>query len=312
MSGNAALNGVLVTFRRPAALCVTLKQLAEQTRRLDRLVVVDNDADPRVSAVVAENDDAAGSVEYIAAPDNLGPAGGLALGTSQVLRSADDSDWIMFLDDDNPPRTADMFSEITAFAGEVLRQDPDMGGVGLIGARFDVRTGLSVRVTDQELRGPVQVEYVGGGQLPCFRAAAMRDVGLPDPRLFFGFDDLEYGLRLRAAGRQMYVNGELWHRERCTYGLIGIDRSPSRTIKSLGWRDYYSTRNLVWILRSNRRHTAAARVVGRRVLAKAIYNLPRSPLTAWAYVALGTRATFDAYAGRMGRTIDPTLGQAAS
>jgi glycosyltransferase involved in cell wall biosynthesis len=311
MSDGTAVHGVLVTFRRAAALDATLKQLAKQSRRLDALVVVDNDADPWVREVVAANSDAAGNVEYIDAPDNLGPAGGLALGTSEVLHTANDGDWVMFLDDDNPPRTADMFSQITLFAEEMLRRDPNMGGVGLIGARFDVRSGLSVRVPDEELRGAVRVQYVGGGQLPCFRVAAMREVGLPDPALFFGFDDLEYGLRLQAAGRPLYVNGDVWYRERHVYGLLGIDKLPSRAIKSIGWRDYYGTRNLVWILRSNRHHVAAARVVARRVGAKAVYNLFRNPASAWGHLALGARATFDAYAGRMGRTVDPAIGRTA-
>jgi glycosyltransferase involved in cell wall biosynthesis len=312
MTDRHALHGVLVTYRRPESLAITLKQLSQQSRRLDTLVVVDNAGDPETRRALAANPSVATDVEYLASPENLGPAGGLALGSRQVIGRAADADWVMFLDDDNPPRTLEMFSELTAFGEEIRQQDPQMGGVGLIGSRFNVRTGLGVRLADDELHGPVRVDYVGGGQLPCFSVEAMREVGLPDPRLFFGFDDLEYGLRLRFAGRPLYVSGEFLHRERGVYGILGQRKPPNRTITTLGWRDYYSTRNLVWILRHNRRHMAAVRVVMRRVVAKAAYNVTRDPTTAWTHVALGTRATFDAYTGRMGRTIEPGAGSAAA
>jgi GT2 family glycosyltransferase len=255
------------------------------------------------------NIDVAKRVEYLAAPENLGPAGALALGAGHLLHTADDADWVMFFDDDNPPRTTEGVSEIADFADEVLRQDPRTGGVGLVGARFNIRSGLMARIADQDLSGTVPVSYIGGGQLPCYRVATIRDVGLPNPRLFFGFDDLDYGLRLNAAGWQLYINGNTLARERHIYGLIGADKSPNRAIQSVGWRDYYSTRNIIWILNSRHHHIAAARVIARRIIAKTVYNLPCSPRLAWAHFTLGVRAAFDAYTGRMGRTIDPLTGE---
>ncbi len=305
MVEGAALYGVLVTFRRPRDLGETLRRLADQTRRLDTLVVIDNDADPRAREVVSATVRVAGRVDYVPAPQNLGPAGGLALGLLHVLRTADDADWVMFFDDDNPPRTAEGVSEIVQFAEEVVRRDPDMGGVGLVGSIFDVKSGRTTRVSDADLSGAIPVAYIGGGQLPCYRAAAMREVGPPNAKLFFGFDDLDYGLRLQAAGKNLYINGDLLARERRIYGLMGTDKSPSRRITALGWRDYYSTRNLIWILLQQHRRIAAVRVIVRRIVAKSAYNLLRSPRVTLAYLCLGFRAVCDAYLGRMGRTIDP-------
>ena len=305
MAGDSVFHGVLVTFRRPVELGKVLQRLGAQTRRLDTLLVVDNAHDPRVEEIVKANVHVAKRVEYLAAPENLGPAGALALGAGHLLHSADDSDWVMFFDDDNPPRTAEGISEIADFAEEVLRQDTRTGGVGLVGARFNIRSGLLVRISDLDLSGPVIVSYVGGGQLPCYRVTTMRDIGLPNPQLFFGFDDLDYGLRLSAAGWHLYIDGDMLAREREIHGLIGADKSPNRTIKCVRWRDYYSTRNVLWILLSRHHHIAATRVIARRIVAKTVYNLPRRPRLARAYFTLGVRAAFDAYAGRLGRTIDP-------
>lgn len=304
-----AVHGVLITFRRPSELAGMLACLAAQGRKLNSLIVIDNDGDRRIEALVKDGADAANLVQYIPAPANLGPAGGLALGATHVLREANDSDWIIFFDDDNPPRTPNSLAEITAFAEEMLRRDPDLAGVGLIGARVDIRTGLGVRLPDEALVGPIEVDYVGGNQLPCLRVAAIRDVGLPDPRLFFGFEELEYGLRLRSAGRRLYASGELWRREREAYGRQALDPRPARTVRVPSWRDYYSTRNLVWILRRNRSHLGAARVALRRAIVKPLYSLPYQPRAALAHLALGIRATFDGYTGRMGRTVEPATSK---
>ena len=67
----AALHGVLVTYRRPAALAEMLDRLGDQRRRLDTLVVVDNDLDESARAAVAAF---AGSTTA-PAPGRL-PAGG--------------------------------------------------------------------------------------------------------------------------------------------------------------------------------------------------------------------------------------------
>lgn len=301
------VHGILVTFRRPTELSGVLARISAQTRRLDSLVVVDNDGDRGVEALVRGVPEAANSVRYVPAPTNLGPAGGLALGLAHALPEAEDSDWVVFFDDDDPPRTLTLLAEITAFAEDMLLTDPDLGGVGLVGARFDMRTGFAIRLPDEALHGPIKVDYVGGGQFPCLRVAAVRHVGLPDPRLFFGFDDLEYGLRLRAAGRQLYVSGDLWRRERQAHGHLGLDRRPNRIVTVPSWRDYYSTRNLVWILHLNRSNLAAARVTIRLAVAKPLYNLPRRPRAALAHFALGIRAAFDAYTDRMGRTVEPIV-----
>lgn len=297
------LCGVLVTFRRPLDLAQTMRRLADQTRRFDTLVVVDNDNDPRVAEIVATSS-AATNVIYLPAQENLGPAGGLALGMTRLLRIGDDG-WVVLLDDDDPPRTDEMLAEITSFADEMLRLDSSVAGVGLVGARFDVPAARTVRIEDHELHGPVVVDYIGGGQLPCYRAAVMREVGVPEASLFFGFDDLEYGLRLKAAGHPLYIDGDTCLRERKVKGLLGIDRQPRRQLGSINWRNYYTTRNLIWILRTNGHHRSAVRVVAHRILAKGLYNLRSNPTGAWAHSVMGIRAALDAYTGRMGRTVEP-------
>jgi glycosyltransferase involved in cell wall biosynthesis len=298
------LFGVLVTYRRPDELANTLESLARQTRRLDRLVVVDNDP-PGGEACVAEYRSRGLDAEYVASPDNLGPAGGIAEGMGRVLSSASDEDWIVTLDDDDPPTSDTVLAELEAFAGDMLARDTRTGMVGLVGARFDWRLGRLVRLADRELRGPVAVDYIGGNHFPCVRAAAPRAVGPFRSALFFGFDDLEFGLRLRRRGYAVYADGRRWLRQRAGKGRLGLEVRPSARAVDAGWRRYYSLRNAIWILRSHRRSRTAFLVVLVHGVGKPLANLFRDPTTAVALLRMNWAACRDGWAGRLGRVVEP-------
>jgi GT2 family glycosyltransferase len=305
--GATAIHGVLVTYRRPRDLEIMLARLREQERLLDTLTVVDND--PAESGrAAAESGAAANGVRarYLPAGDNVGPAGGIAIGMRHVLTFAADDDWIVLLDDDDPPRTPDMFAALEELGTRLRREDRTVAAVGLAGTRFDLARGRVMRIQDDQLTGPVPSSCVGGNQLPFYSVHAIRAVGVFDERLFFGFDDLEYGLRLRAAGFSVYAHGRLWHREREFGGRLGIQTPPGRMLAAASWRRYYSLRNLIYILRRHGRHLAALRVAVGRGFGKPVYNLPKDPALALQHLRLNSRAVLDAYTGRMGRTLEPT------
>ena len=299
------LIGVLVTFRRPVELSVSLARLADQDRPLDHLVVVDNDGDERVAREIHEFVRRGHDATYVATSENLGPAGGIAVGMEHALRRARDGDWVVLLDDDDPADGPDVLSSLADFGASMLATEPRTGGVGLVGARFDWKSGRLDRVSDEDLRGAVSVDYIGGNQFPFYLAAAVSAVGPFDRSLFFGFDDLEYGLRLRHAGYRLFGSGPLWLEQRRRAGRLGLEVSPSRTLGEAGWRRYYSIRNIIQILRSNGRDATAVRVAMVRGIGKPLANLPRDPRRAWRHLRLGVRACRDGWAGRMGRTIEP-------
>src|SRR5438105_4335397 len=110
------LRGVLVTFRRPAQLATMLTAVAAQTRQLDDLVVVDNEPTPETRHLVHRGAPAA---EYIPSRENFGPAGGIAIGMRRLHKRAADNDWIMTIDDDDPPRDPTTFANLLKFACEM-------------------------------------------------------------------------------------------------------------------------------------------------------------------------------------------------
>lgn len=303
-----SLSAVLVTFRRPEALKVMIDRVAGPNSVLQRLVVVDNSPtdgveDGRTSWCLTSVE-----INHMAALENLGPAGGIALGMDAILADAEDDDWILLLDDDDPPEDSAVLASLLAFAREMSSTDPATGGIGLVGARFDRRRGRVVRVPDEELSGPVAVDYIGGGQLPLYRVGAVRQVGPFAADLFFGFDDLDYGLRMRGAGYSLHCNGSLWHAERARRDRLSLQVRPSRRLEQLSWRRYYGLRNLVRILRQQEGPVTALRVMLVHGILHPLANMPLTPGLALRHLCLNLRACADGWRGRMGRTLEPDAG----
>lgn len=294
----AKLWGLIVTFHRADTLVTTLAQIAAQSRPVDCLVVVDNGSD-RGARAAAE---AAGAV-YVDSGSNLGPAGGISTGMKQILTEAGDDDWLVLFDDDDPPRTLDVLERLWDFGHRRRREDDRTAAVGMVGARYDFRRGITRRVRDAELQGPVAVDYIGGGQIPMFRCAVLREVGVFDERLFFGFDDLEHGLRLRGAGYSQYVDGEVWMAEREFHQRTGLDGSRLRTSREVAaWRRYYSVRNAVLIARTHCGLPTAVVVAAGGFRSAAALARSRRPLSEWF---LPVRGALHGLRGRTGRRVEP-------
>lgn len=306
------LFGVLITFRRPEALAYHLGVLAEQERRLDHLIVVDNAADAATQGLLASVPDAAANHEYLPLPDNGGPAGGIAHGLRRVLEIASDTDWVVLLDDDNPPRVPTLFDSLLSFGLAQRATRPDVAGVGVTGARLDRRKGSLVRFTDDELHGTLDVDYIGGNQFATLNVGALRRIGVFDEELFFGFDDLEFGLRVGRAGMRLVIDAEVARWARARFGRLGANPRDARVAQAgQPWRRYYSLRNLLYILVANGYRRAALRVTLRAGIGKFVATSAREPRSVVTNARLTVRALHDGWTRRLGRTIEPGTTTAA-
>ena len=90
---------VVVTHRRLDELAKSLDVLSTQTRMVDHLIVVDNDADDRVRDLVAGQPVPS---TYLGSRRNVGGAGGFALGMLHALTLG--ADWVWLADDDGRPK----------------------------------------------------------------------------------------------------------------------------------------------------------------------------------------------------------------
>lgn len=279
-----------MTYRRPSDLADTLRALSEQSVGVDHLIVVDNDPAQSAAGV-------ARGATYVAAGDNFGPAGGLAIGVATALEHANLDDWILFLDDDDPPQSIEDLSLLRRLA---LSASSDTGAVGKAGAWYDRATGRTLRPNDSDLDGQVEVDWIGGNQLPLYRVKAIKNL-LPDASLFFGFDDLEFGLQLREAGWKLIVDGEAWKHQRRAAGRLGLSSYALRkSAVAAHWRRYYVNRNLILVARrfgSRRGHALCVLTSCARSIKALRFGLRASSMSA--------RGTLDGLLGRRGRRVDP-------
>ncbi|MDA9859197.1 glycosyltransferase family 2 protein [Rubripirellula sp.] len=303
---NARIFGILPTYRRQDLLADTLNKIMRQVRAPDVLVVVDNESNAETKKIVDDFDRQRNDVDviFMDAGENLGSAGGWALGMTEALKHSQDHDWILTLDDDDPPMWEHEISDMFSFAQMQLENTEDLGAVGIVGARFNWKTGYLVRPLDDELQGPVEVDYVGSGHSAMYRADVMREVGGFRGELFFGHTEIDFCLRLRAAGYKVIANGDLWRKRRTEAGRLGLSLKPSRKV-ALTWKKYYVTRNYIFLMLDFSRRDLALKRALIQTIAKPLYTLPSSPSLAFEGFRLGLKASLDGFRGNMGRTIDP-------
>ena len=288
------LHALAITFRRPATLAATLSAVMHQTRPPDRLWVVDNAAQAEVATLVAKMEGAV----YLPMAANLGPAGGIHEGIMAVLAEAADDDWVLLIDDDDPPSSDQVIERLLRFA-QSHPPEARVGGVGLVGARYNRARGWSDRVPDQELVGTVSVDHFGGNQLPIYRVAALRAAGPPDREFFFGFDDLELGLRLTTACWRLVADGDLFREMREHWGRLGLGRqSPATSVPA--WRRYYSHRNLVVLARRYGTWRAVLLTVVGGAVATPLRCVARRD---WRGAWMALRGVADGVFGRMGARV---------
>lgn len=297
------LAGFVMTYRRPGWLAVGLPRIVRQTHPPERLLVVDNAADPETASVV----DRLGPspVEYVPMHANLGPAGAASYALAALVGGP--WDWLYWGGDDGPPGGEDTFARLlgTAAVQAATQDQAPIGAVAVSGLRWDWKRGTAKRLDDGELGSPVDVDVIPGGGVLLLRREAVEKVGLPRAELFWGLEDVEYSLRLRAAGFRLVIDGEQLREQRVASQRV--DYRPKRSlvprieIHRLA-RHYYTTRNYVYLMRHVfSRPDLARREIGRGVVRCAAAWL-RGPRFGSAFTACQWSAVQDGMRSRMGFT----------
>ena len=302
------LFGILVTFRRQGFLPEMLAAVYAQSKIPDVLFVVDNEASAQTRKIVEAYASSVrnGEIEYVAAPENVGPAGGWALGMERCLQDCSDDDWILTLDDNDPPRTPVDVESVFRMATENRHRDRAVGGAGVVGARFNWKSGLLQRLADDQIDGAVPVDYLAGGKVAMYSAEAVRVAGPYATELFFGAVEVEFGLRVRRAGFKILAHGGLWRERRVNSKRMQLTVRPKKTCV-VHWQKYYRIRNYIYMMRRFGRGDLAMKWAFIQCIGKPLYSCFRSPRTAVRGFVQAVHAAYDGFTGRMGRRIDPPL-----
>lgn len=232
--------GFVITYNRPEILLQTLDKLFQQTYPADFLWVIDNseglETDQAIASLLNPK------IKYYRMGYNAGPAGAAAIGLE--LCGQEGADWIYWGDDNDPPFRSDCFERLLA----IRNVNPFCGVLGAVGHFFDRKKGVIKRVQTRllEKKEWVEIDYVAGGMCMLVNGQVAKAGIRPDPGLFFGFEELDFCLKVSRKGYSLIVDTSLFLEARKQWGRMDFERPIYRKKKNLS-REYYSLRNLLLI-----------------------------------------------------------------
>lgn len=292
--GKGRLGAFIMTFRRGEILADTIQRLKAQTRPADTILIVDNDPDQSARTIAEE-----AGVDYLAIGRNTGPAGAAFAGLSCLQHTCE---FVFWADDDDPPRQDDAFEVLV----RALERHPDAGAAAGRGLRWNAEQGRPERIPDQQLRGIVSVDVVGGCDFLMLRSSSIRKAGLPRVDLFWGSEDYDYCLQLKRAGFDIIVDADAFSTAQ-RKGRKPHDASSkwASRLRKWTWRDYYAARNNIALASTRTTPLGQIRTHNRILLSLAGGLVSGSSSDRLQTLWLAYRAVSDAHRGRMGMTIDP-------
>ncbi|WP_299922107.1 glycosyltransferase family 2 protein [uncultured Nocardioides sp.] len=240
--GTETVAVVVVTFNRADLLAGMLDGLAAQTRRPDAVIVVDNASTDHTRAVLEARTDLPLHVTH--SPDNLGGAGGFHLG----VRAAYDAGWdrVWLMDDDVVPAPGCLEALMAVDQDCLIAVREDLSGalVEKAAVDFDLRNPLAIKPK----RASIDSTYADRASMPelaevhnvafegfMVRRGVIEEIGFPDPSFFIFYDDAEYAVRARRAGRRIWA-------VRDAVLVRQLDFNQQHDLS--GWKGFYMYRNL--------------------------------------------------------------------
>jgi GT2 family glycosyltransferase len=238
--------GFIMTYERADSLKETIDEIFAQSLSPEKLLIIDNSTSNNTKELIDLLQDH--RLQYHRVGYNAGPAGAARIGLQQL--SDEGYDWIYWGDDDDPPHLQNTFLDLLTAAVE----SSNIGIVGAVGQHFDKNTGNIIRVKNSllEQQGLTDVDVVAGGQTMIVSAEVVKRGILPDPDLFFGFEELDFCIAVKKAGFRIVVNNNLFWKLRMKWGRTGFIKKQyiKKSNRALS-KEYYSTRNLLFIAKKN-------------------------------------------------------------
>lgn len=242
----------IMTYQRPLILEATIDIMLKQTFPPQKILIVDNDPNRSAESLMSKYSHL--PIEYYAVGYNSGPAGAAKIGLE--ILSAEGYKWIGWMDDDDPPIFEDTFEILLNTAST----NEKCGCVGNVGQFFNRKTGLMIRISDDyiEGKGALEVDNIAGGMCKIVKADVFtKGKVAPDVSLFYGFEELDFDLRLQEAGYVLLVNKALYKRHRVYWNRIDFAfKKGQKKDENRLRRDYYSIRNSLIIIKKHKLFSA--------------------------------------------------------
>ena len=254
---NMKFAAFVITYERPIELLNTLKIIKNQEFTPSCILVVDNSESDRTAVEIKKLNDP--RIEYYRVGYNSGPAGGAKRGLELLAQR--DFDWIYWGDDDDPPRDSTVFSHLFKGIDNLLKANEKVGVFAGKGAYFNKITGRVTSLSNSELsKGAyIETDFAAGGQTLLINAELIRKGILPEEKLFFGFEDLDFCLKVKKQGYKIFTDSESWLKVRKRDGYKAENyrwKGSSFGKIEVLHREFYSTRSLLYIFYHHRFYIA--------------------------------------------------------
>lgn len=261
---------VVVTYNRKKLLIECLEALRRQTRPVDAIYIIDNASTDGTPELLREKGYIKGletgtstislqggekiKIVYIRMKENTGGSGGFHEGVKRAYN--DGYDWIWLMDDDAEP-LADSLEKLLEYIDEdvavlcstILLKDGSvyLNHRGISKGRFPSHW----RPIKKECyeRRVLEIDIATFVGFLINRKKIMR-VGFPKKEFFILYDDVEYSLRLKKAGKILLIPSSIIiHKEEGRKYKIKkfLGKKSKRTPYKNFWREYYGIRNSIWV-----------------------------------------------------------------
>jgi len=289
------LFGFVITYNRSEILSDTISQVFAQTFPPEILWIIDNSDNLQTDHLIASMQNP--RIKYHRMGYNAGPAGAATVGLELCKR--DGADWIYWGDDNDPPFRPDCFERLIAIRNE----NPFCGVLGAVGHFFDRKKGVMKRIQSRllEKKPWVEVDSIAGNMCMLVSSEVVKSGIFPDKELFFGFEELDFCLKVSRKGFTLIVDCGLFLEARQKSNRLNYTESTYHRKDNLN-REYYSLRNLLFISDSLTLNSMKKQLI-IKWFAKSLYGYRYGPRYGWKNMSLIYLAFFHYWKGIKGKTI---------
>lgn len=229
---------VIVTCNRKELLSQCLDCVLNQTLPFAQIIVVDNHSTDGSGEYLDNLAQRRNSLKVFHMKDNLGGAGGFAVGIKKIMETS--CDWFLVIDDDAMientymEKLADAVqnTDYLACSGTVMTD----GRIDTLHRRRLINPCLMFfkPVDEKEYHRPTFQYDISTFCGLCIKTSLAQKIGLPRADYFIWFDDAEYCLRFRRYSPILNVSD----------ALLNHKTKPSDA-SSISWKHYYGFRNAI-------------------------------------------------------------------
>lgn len=298
--------GVIVTYNRKELLFQNIDMQLAQTRRVDKLFIIDNHSTDGTEECVKENyKEYSDWIEYVYLQENTGGAGGFYHGTKIAYEKGYDYIWLM--DDDGRPFNEETLIRLLETADDLHKTNKYLFLNSLVTENGEKLTfGFSMKMDKEKqweyiksLLRDTQVLY---GHANPFNGTLLSrelvaDCGYPNKDFFMGRDETDYLRRAQDINASIAtVIASVYHHPYNSNNArdIRIGKAVIPLFYNMD-KQYYWTRNMTYSYKKNHKMRLVINLFLQAICIVSFQNEKIERLRNWK------RAINDAMCDRMGK-----------